>query len=732
LSHSPIFQVMLILQNTPVEPLSLGELQVAPIEFESSQTGARADAAFGLKETLDGIVGTVEYNTDLFDRSTILQLISSFEYLLEQIVALPQAVIQDLRVIRGEADEQQVVHWNSTGMTYPEQETLHGMVERQAQLNPTKIALRVGGQTLTYDELNRRANRRAHALLQQGLQPESCVGICLSRTPEIIISMLAVLKAGGCYVPVDPSYPAPRVQYLLNDAEMFRVITTRELQGALNIPPAKCLFVDAGDVSELDTDPRLDISSSQLAYIIYTSGSTGRPKGVAMAHQGAVSLLEWARAVVPEHDRAGVLACTSICFDLSVYEIFLPLTSGQTCIVIDDILSIELMDAESKQQVTLMNTVPSAAKALLDRKAFPSAVRVLNLAGEPLKAALVDRLYAETSIGKVYDLYGPSECTTYSSFALRRLHGPETIGTPVANTQFYVLDSGGQLLPRGVVGELYIGGVGVARGYLQRGALTAEKFIPDRFSNRVGARLYRTGDLVRYRQDGSLEYLGRADHQVKVRGFRIELGEIESALLQHSDVSDAVVIVREDHQDHRQIVAYFVPRNRSVLGALGAEASLVDSLKEHLQRFLPSYMMPATFIGLASMPLTPNGKLDRKELPAPHALADVPCYVAPQGEMEHRVAGLWEQLLKRGPVGRFDNFFELGGHSLLVTQMASRIEEVLSIAVDIRVFYKYSTLKDIAARLAQMVSIDVLGDEVIDKMSEEEATQLLSEFEALE
>ncbi|MFZ6659161.1 AMP-binding protein, partial [Undibacterium sp. TJN19] len=345
-----------------------------------------------------------------------------------------------------------------------------------------------------------------------------------------------------------------------------------------------------------------------------------------------------------------------------------------------------------------------------------------------------DRLYTETPIAQVYDLYGPSEGTTYSSYVKRQAQGIETIGWPVANTQFYVLSPTGQLLPQGVTGELYIGGIGVARGYLQRPGLTAEKFLPDRFSPQAGSRLYRTGDLVRYLSDGKLEYLGRADHQVKVRGFRIELGEIESTCLQHPGIKDAVVIVREDQPEYRQIVAYLVPHQQtdSTNSTNTSNAALTDSLKASLQKQLPAYMMPSAFVVLPALPLTPNGKLDRAALPVPDGAEQRVGYVAPQGEVEQRVAALWEGLLRRQQVGRFDNFFELGGHSLLVTQLASRIEEAFSIAVNIKIFYKYSTLKDIAARVEKMVALETLADDAIEQMSEEEVAELLSDFEALE
>jgi len=723
LSHSPIFQVMFVLQNTPVQAAAFSDIAVAPVEFPSSAGSARFDLTLGMKETPQGLIGSLEYNTDLFDRATVLRFAAAYEYLLEQVVAQPQTVIEDLRVVRGAELALQLGDWNDTAMAYPQAATLHARFEEQAARHPQRTALRCGGQSLSYAELNARANRRAHALIARGLAPEACVGICLPRSAESVVSLLAVLKAGACYVPIDPGYPAARVQYLLNDADMPLVITTAQLARQLDIAEDKRWCVEEESGSHPAADPGLAIGSNRLAYIIYTSGSTGRPKGVAIDHRGAGSLLTWACAKVAEADRSGVLAGTSFCFDLSIYELFLPLTTGHTCILVDHILALETLDQESRAMITLVNTVPSAARVLLDRKLFPATARVLNLAGEPLKAALVDRVYAETAVAQVYDLYGPSEGTTYSSWAERRAGGIETIGRPVANTQFYVLGEGGQLLPRGVTGELYIGGVGVARGYLQRPGLTAEKFVPNPFGAEPGERLYRTGDLVRYLADGQLAYLGRADHQVKVRGFRIELGEIENACLQHPGVKDAAVIVREDQPGERQIVAYVVA---------GAEqgAELAEALKASLKLRLPGYMTPSAFVRLDALPLTPNGKLDRPALPLPGAAARGAGFVAPAGATETALAEVWQTLLRRRQVGRDDNFFELGGHSLLVTQLASRIEEVFAVSLHIKIFYEHPALKDLALRIEKKVAIATMDEDAMDLMSEDELAELLSELEA--
>ncbi|MBD8529925.1 MULTISPECIES: non-ribosomal peptide synthetase [unclassified Massilia] len=703
LGHSPLFQAMLVLQNSAQGDLALPGLQVAPRDIPYDIE--KFDLSLTLQEVGGDLVGRFSYAADLFERDTIVRWVGYFKSVLAAMVRDPQQRVHDIDML-GAAERACLVDGlNDSAMAFRRDALLHGLFEEQVARTPDAVALVHDGQRISYAELNRQANRVAHTLLARGIGAEACVGICLPRTPACVGALLGVLKAGACYVPIDPAYPADRVQYLLGDADMAALVTTSGLRDALAIDAARCLFVDAeGGWSAACTDPALPIASSQLAYVIYTSGSTGRPKGVPLTHQGGVSLLEWACRLLPFEDRSGILAGTSLCFDLSIYELFLSLSTGATCILVDNILGLENLDAATREQVTLVNTVPSAAKALLERNAFPPSVRVLNLAGEPLRAALVDRLHAETTIGSIYDLYGPSEATTYSSFARRHAHAPETIGRPVANNQFYVLDKGGRLAPFGAVGELYIGATGLARGYLQRPALSAEKFLPNPFGEEPGARMYRTGDLVRYRAGGDLEYLGRADHQVKVRGFRIELGEIESACLRHPGIKEAVVIVREDSPDLRQIVAYVVPDPLPAPVAAAADADghparqaalLVEGLRARLKGSLPGFMMPSAVLVLAQLPLTPNGKLDRKALPAPDGSDTAQAYEAPVGDIEERIVAVWEELLQRKLIGRQDNFFALGGHSLIAVVAVSRMRQVgLNIALD--AFFKHPTVKAMA------------------------------------
>ena len=402
-----------------------------------------------------------------------------------------------------------------------------------------------------------------------------------------------------------------------------------------------------------------------VAYLIYTSGSTGRPKGVALEHRSLVALVQWAGDVYAAEELAGVLASTSICFDLSLFEIFVPLSRGGTVIVADD--ALQLTELPSHDEVTLVNTVPSAMAELVRQGAIPASVRTVNLAGEPLRTELVRLLYEGGSVERVYDLYGPSEDTTYSTVALRCAEGPETIGGPIANTRLYILDGRMEPVPVGVPGEIWLGGAGQARGYLKRAAATAERFVPDPFSREGGARLYRTGDLGRYLPDGRVEFLGRLDHQVKVRGFRIELGEIEAAMVCHAGVREAVVLAREDEPGHKRLVGYLVREQ-------GSDVSSAE-LRGFLATSLPHFMVPFFFVPLDSLPLTPNGKVDRSVLPAPDADGPVrsASHHPPRTPIESLIADIWADVLGLERVGVHDNFFDLGGHSLLAVQVAAKL-----------------------------------------------------------
>ncbi|HEY0079201.1 MAG TPA: amino acid adenylation domain-containing protein [Pyrinomonadaceae bacterium] len=700
LSHSPLFQVMFIMQNTPRLELALPGLNVRTLEVESEI--AKFDLTLAVKEVGDELVGSFEYNTDLFDASTIKRFIRHFEQLLSGIADNPESRISELPLLTAEEQHQLLVEWNDTGRPYST-ECMHQLFEAQVERTPAEVALVTPEERLTYSELNARANRLAWHLRSLGIRPEKRVGILLERSAQMVAALLAVLKAGGCYVPLDPAYPQERLSFMMRDAEASVLITEEKLAGLLEHDVEHVLFIDK-DSSALEqystgnlSDVRVD--THNLAYLIYTSGSTGRPKGVAIQHTSACVLIHWAHETFSPEHFSGTLASTSICFDLSIFELFVPLSIGGTVILSQNALQLPLLEAASA--VTLVNTVPSAMNELVRSRDLPASVRVVNLAGEPLPNSLAQQIYQESAVAEVWNLYGPSEDTTYSTGALivRGAANAPPIGRPVANTQAYVLDREGGLVPVGVSGELYLGGDGLARCYLERAELTAEKFVPDVFSGRAGARLYRTGDLVRYRGGGTLEYLGRIDHQVKVRGFRIELGEIEAALREQAGVRDSVVLVREELGGEKKIVAYVVSEEGEEGGG-----SRVAELREGLSRRLPQYMMPQAYVWLAELPLTPNGKIDRKRLPAPEVERSEQVkgeYVEPRTEVERIIARIWSEVLGVERVGIHDNFFDLGGHSLLATQALSHIKRALQVEVSLRTLFETPTIAALAAMIEE-------------------------------
>ncbi|UVL81789.1 amino acid adenylation domain-containing protein [Pseudomonas sp. B21-028] len=607
--------------------------------------------------------------------------------LVEALERAPESPLAGLPILPAAEREQLLVAFNATDAGYPLEQTIHGLFEEQVQRTPEAMAVLHGDQHLTYAELNERANRLAHYLRGQGVQPDSRVAICVERGVDMVVGLLAILKAGGGYVPLDPAYPADRIAYMLEDSAPAVVLAQKATLGLL--AEASMPVIDLGSglwQDESVLNPLVpELTSAHLAYVIYTSGSTGLPKGVMIEHRNTVNFLTWAHRSFDAQTLSKTLFSTSLNFDLAVYECFAPLTSGGSIEVVTNVLELQ----HGEHDITLINTVPSALKALLESGGLGDGVDTVNVAGEALKRSLVEMLFEQTSVKRLCNLYGPSETTTYSSWvSMAREDGfAAHIGKPVANTQFYLLDEHKQPVPLGVPGEIYIGGAGVARGYLNRDDLTAERFLKDPFSSAANARMYKTGDLGRYLPDGNIEYLGRNDDQVKIRGFRIELGEIEAKLAQHEAVKEAVVQAREDVPGGKRLVAYFT------------ESATVDieTLRSYLQAQLPEYMVPVAYVRLDAMPLTPNGKLDRKALPAPELDSVITRgYEAPQGEIETTLAQIWQDLLKVERVGRHDHFFELGGHSLLAVSLIERMRQV-GLSADVRVLFGQPTLAALAA-----------------------------------
>jgi amino acid adenylation domain-containing protein len=694
LNKTPLYQVLFSWQNAPMRPPVFKGLEIEHLSGEGLHT--HFDMELQAMEH-GGAIGLYWiYNRDLFDRSRIERMARHYVRLLEAAVAAPNAALYRLEMLE-EEERQQLVHgYNHTRREYAAQDAVHTMFEAQAERTPDAPAVTCGGQSLSYRDLNERANQIAHHLIRLGVGPETRVGVCVERGVEMVAALLAVLKAGGAYVPLDPKYPAERLSYMLEDSQAKVLLTEHGLLSQL--PPF------AGAVVELDSqhqaiaamssqNPASSVVPENLAYVIYTSGSTGKPKGVAICHRSAATFLHWCQEVFSPEELSRVLASTSICFDLSVFEIFAPLGCGGSIVVVSNVL--ELAEAANAAGVRLVNTVPSAMRELVRMKGIPASVRIINLAGEALSGAQVHEIYETTTVEKVFNLYGPSEDTTYSTYAcVPRAHQgvAAPIGQPIANTQVYVLDEWMHVVPAGVVGQLYLGGMGLARGYLNRPGLTAESFVPDPFGTSAGGRLYRTGDLVKWGADGSLEFLGRADDQVKIRGFRIELGEIEAVLQQRPEVEQAVVMAREDGSGEKRLTAYIVARER--------QEGTVRALREYLQGKLPDHMSPSHYVFLDSLPLTQNGKVNRKVLPSPQQPA-ASVYVAPRTAIQQLLAGIWQEALAIERVGLDDNFFDLGGHSLLVARVRFTLREKLGRDVALVDFFTYPTVRTLARRLEE-------------------------------
>ncbi|WP_458391237.1 non-ribosomal peptide synthase/polyketide synthase [Sinorhizobium medicae] len=708
LDHTPLFQVGLAWQNNTGGSLDLPGLRVEAAGEGLDQV--KFDLELNLGEQGEAIAGTLGYATALFDRATIERQCGYLLALLRAMLADAEQPVSELDILPPDERSYLLEELNRTETDYPSDLCVHALFEAQVRRAPDAVALVFEEQSISYGALNADANRLAHHLIGLGVRPDQPVAICVERSPAMVVGLLAILKAGGAYVPLDPAYPSERLRQLLDDAGPRLLLCDaagRAALGAEAIADLSAVDLDAAtawaDQSADDPDPHaLGLTARNLAYVIYTSGSTGTPKGVMVEHRNTVNLLHWSGGVFAESEIRRTLFSTSVCFDLSVYECFLPLSQGSKLYLVEDALKL----ARTPVDASLINTVPSAITALVNQKAVPASASVINLAGERVKADLIERIFESTRVQKICNLYAPSETTTYSTWICmpRGQAVVETIGRPIANTRIYLLDGHGQPVPFGAVGELYIGGAGVARGYLNRPDLTAERFLADPFSGKAGARMYRSGDLARYLPDGNLEFLGRNDDQVKIRGFRIEPGEIAARLLEHELVGDAAVVAHADAAGDKRLVAYVVAKTTD--GSAEADgAGLAASLRAHLGGLLPDYMVPSAFVRLDALPLTVNGKLDRKALPVPDDDAYARrAYEAPQGEIETLLAGIWAELLGVERVGRHDNFFELGGHSLLAVRVLVRLTEALAVELPLAMLFAKPTLADLALSVGEVLN----------------------------
>ncbi len=690
LAGTPFFQVMFIYHNTAGQQLELSGLEIEPIPMASKE--AKFDLTLAMHESEGKVQAVFEYNADLFKPESIQMMAASFSHYLAQLVKQPETSICSLSILPDAQYQKVVYDWNRCSDPMPEKQCLHDLFQLSVKRVPEHIAVEHRGKQLSYQQLNDQADQLAAFLTTRGAGPEVMIGLCLKRSPTLIVAMLAILKTGAAYVPLDPDYPSARLESTLQDANVLMLLTESDLaETHASLQRITKVLLDK-PLPQVQGRNNVKVRPDNLAYILYTSGSTGRPKGVAITHASAVTMINWAQRVYSSEQLSRVLAGTSVCFDLSVYEIFLTLASGGTIVLLRNV--IELAEC-SENTPSLINTVPSAAEELLRADAIPESVKTVNLAGEPLATELVNKLYAKDHIEQVFDLYGPSEDTTYSTYTLRQADIAPTIGRPISHTQAYVLDSYMQPVPISVPGELYLGGLGLARGYHDRPALTAEKFVPDPFSQQLGARLYKTGDLVNYNHNGELVYRGRLDHQVKVRGFRIELGEVEALFSSQPEVDECLVLtLGQAASSDRKLVAYIKSPG------LEQATNLQDSLYKLARQQLPGFMVPAAIVILDHFPLTPNGKVDRKALPDPELKARKTTDLKPQGFVQNTLAGIWRELLELEHLPSVDDdFFDLGGHSLLVLDLMTQIKVALGKTLPLAAIFQAPTISALSRQL---------------------------------
>ncbi len=656
------------------------------------------------------------YDRQRFDDATIERMLGHFQTLLENMATNLEPSLCDLPLLTDSERHQLLVEWNNTTVEYPRGQGLHELFEEQVECSPDAIAVIFEGKQLTYQQLNARANQVAHHLRKRGVGPEVLVGICLERSVEMVVALLGILKAGGAYVPLDPSYPQERLSFMLTDTGAPVLLTQARLVKDLPDHRAEviCLDTDWDEIAqEPEENPASGVTAENLAYLIFTSGSTGQPKGVLISHYNVTRLFEATRELFNFNNGDVWTLFHSYAFDFSVWELWGALLHGGRLVVVPYLVSRspeEFYDLLCREQVTVLNQTPSAFRQLMQAEqstgaAKELALRLVIFGGEALEVQSLkpwfDRRGDEHP--RLINMYGITETTVHVTY--RRLTRADlsaisgsVIGRAIPDLRIYVLDQQRRPVPVGVPGEIYVGGTGLARGYLNRPELTAERFVPDPFSSEDGARLYKTGDLARYLPDGDIEYLGRLDHQVKVRGFRIELGEIEAVLSGHQGVRTSVVIAKEDAPGDKRLIAYLVVEQE--------QSPSISELRSFLKQKLPEYMVPSAFVMLGEMPLTPNGKVDRRALPeAPNCcLNSETGYLAPRTEVEQKIAAVWQETLGVEKVGINNNFFDLGGHSILIVHVHSKLRRALNVDLSIIKMFQYPTISSLAKHLSEELS----------------------------
>jgi amino acid adenylation domain-containing protein len=702
LSRNPLIQVMFSLQNTPHSEDSLSGLTIQnlplPIDVK-----ARFDLEVNYWETEAGLEGVWSYNADLFNATTIIRIAQHFETLLTAIVANPQARIAELPLLTESERQQLLVEWNSTQTDYPSDKCIHQLFEQQVARTPDAVAVVFDNQQLTYSELNCRANQLAHHLKSLGVDADVLVGLCIERSPLMIVGMLGILKAGGAYVPLDPEYPQARLSFMLEDTQVKVLLTQHNLVESLPQHQAHVICLDTqGQIISLANQDNLNstLSAENLSYVIYTSGSTGTPKGVAVTHQAVNRLVFNTNYIHLTADEC-IAQAANIAFDAATFEIWGALLHGAKLVIISKSILLSPQEfalhlRSDKVSVLFLTTALFNQLASVVPQAF-SCLKYLLFGGEAVDCFWVQQVLEKGAPQQLLHVYGPTENTTFSSWYLvEQLPTKATtipIGRAIANTQVYILDSHLQPVPIGVPGELYLGGAGLARGYLNRSQLTQQKFLTNPFEETQGSKLYKTGDLARYLADGNIEYLGRIDNQVKIRGLRIELAEIETVLSQHGDVQANCVIAREDIRGDKQLVAYIVPQPEAT--------PKISQLRQFLANQLPDYMLPQAFVMLEALPLTPNGKIDKSALKPPALTSDSDKFIDPRNQLELQLVQIWSKVLQVDKVGVQDNFFDLGGHSLLASYLMAQIQQQFGKGIPLTTLFQNPTIEQLATIVQQ-------------------------------